>query len=91
MACHRTDSHSVALAAADELIENGDVLAAPVRVRALADDDVGGVDEGPLEVLVGLLAQAPVAHLPSTGMGIGHNTGVAGETAGCGTAVDVAS
>ena len=78
MASHRTDGHGVALAAADAFIENRDVSAAPVGMRAMADDDVGGFDEGPLQVLVGLLAQMAVAHLTSTGMDLGHDTGVAG-------------
>lgn len=79
---------SVVLAAANALIQNRNVLATPVGMGAVADDDVGRLDEGPSEVLVGLLVQAAIAYPTATGMDLGHSAGVAGKVTGSGEAVD---
>lgn len=74
-----TDGDGVALAALDALIEMGDILHPPVRVMAMADDDVGGFDEGPLQVGVALFDQATVVSASGAGADLGDEAGVAGE------------
>jgi hypothetical protein len=39
----------------DAFVEYGDVLDSPIGMAALTNDNIGGLDEGPFEVLVGLL------------------------------------
>ncbi len=51
------DCDGVALAPAVALEEMDDVLPAPVGVMAVSDDHVGGFDESPFEVGVGLLPE----------------------------------
>lgn len=52
MASQGADGRGVALASPDALVDMADVLRLPDRVTSVADDDVGGFDEGPFEVLV---------------------------------------
>jgi hypothetical protein len=75
---------------AGALKQGDDVLRAPAGVVLLADDDVGGFDEGPLEVLVGGLAHVSEAGLAAAGVDGGHEAGVTGELTWRVEAVDAA-
>ena len=55
---------------------------------AMGDDDVGGLDESPLEIVVGLFAHASVAGLAAAGMDLGNDAGIGCEVAGRGEAID---
>ena len=83
-----TDGDGVALAALDAFIEMGDILHPPVGVMAMADDDVGGFDEGPFQVGVALFDQATVVSAASAGADLGDEAGVAGEVLSSSEAVD---
>ena len=82
------DGDGVALAAVGALEEVDDVLAAPVGVVAVADDHVGGFDESPLQVGVGLFDHAAVVDVPTAGADFGDQAAVAGEVLGSAEAVD---
>jgi len=52
-----SDGDGVTFPAFGALVEVDDVFVAPVGVMAVSDDHIGGFDEGPLEVVVGLLPE----------------------------------
>ena len=55
---------------------------------SMSDDDIGGFDEGPLEIVVGLLSHATVACLASAGVHFRNNTGIGSQVVGGGEAID---
>lgn len=55
---------------------------------SMGDNNVGGFDEGPLEIVVGLLAHATEAGLSATGVDFGNYSGVGGEVPCSGEAID---
>ena len=82
---HDTDSRRMTLASGDALIEATDVA---VRVAAAHQTDrVGGFDERPLQVVVDVGAEAPVAQLVPAGGNAAGAAGVAGEFLGGGKGV----
>jgi hypothetical protein len=56
----------------------------------MGDNNVGGFDEGPLEIVVGLLAHATEAGLAATGMDFRNYSCVGGEGPCSGEAIDSA-
>jgi len=63
----------------DPFKENDHVLVPPVWVSTLADHNIGGFYEGPLEILVGLLSQATISDLPTATFDGGNCAGIAGK------------
>jgi len=63
----------------DAFVEYGDVLRPPSGMAALTNDDVGGLDESPFQVLVGLLPQSSVAGLAAAGIDCWNSSGIASE------------
>lgn len=82
------DGDGVAFAAPDALVEVSDVLHPPVGMMALANNDIGGFDEGPFQVVVALLDQSTIVGAACAGLDLGHESGVAGEVLGGREAVD---
>jgi len=78
----------MALAPAGGLAEMYDVLAPPVGVVAVSDEDVDGFDESPLEVGVALLDHVSVVGSAGAGAELGDEAAVAGEVLGGREAVD---
>ncbi len=68
------DGHSVALAPSNAVVEHGDVLAAPDRMVPLHDHHISGFDEGPFQVVVGLLNHPSVALLATAALYFGNRT-----------------
>lgn len=85
------DGNAVPLPPLRPFIEMDDIVASPVRVVALADDDVGRFDEGPFQASVALLDHPAVVGSASAGAEPGDQTTVAGEVLGAGKAVDGAN
>src|SRR3972149_7130348 len=83
MASHGADGDGVALSPADLVVYPRDVLGSPGGVVPVADDDVGGLNESPLEVLVGGFAHVPEVGLAAAGVHGRHDAGIAGGLA-CG-------
>lgn len=88
MSSDRTNGSGVSFPAADALIDLGNLLLSPGRVMSVGDDDVGGFDEGPLEIIVSLLSQTTEAGLAAAGMDFGNNPGVGSEVPCSGEAID---
>ncbi len=96
MASDGADGDGVSFSSADGLKDVADVLRLPGGVAAVANDDVGSFDEGPLQILVGRLpGRTPgrCAHVAEAGLAAGgvdgrDNAGVACELAWCGEAID---
>jgi len=63
----------------DAFVEYGDVLGPPSGMAALTNDDVGGLDESPFEVLVGLLSEPSVAGLAAAGFDCWNSSSIASE------------
>lgn len=83
-----TDGDGMAFAPAGALVEMYDVLAPPVGVIAVSDDDIGGFDESPLEVGVALLHHAAVVGSAGAGAELGDEAAVAREVLVCREPVD---
>lgn len=83
-----TDCDGVALAAFDALVEVSDVLLPPVGMMVLTNDDIGGFDKDPFQVVVALLYQASVVGTARAGFDLGHEPGVAGEVLGRWESID---
>jgi len=81
MASHSADGDGVALALTDLIVDPADVPGFPGGVVPMADDDIGRLDEGPLEVLVGGLAHVAEASSAAAGVDGGDDSGVAGQSA----------
>lgn len=81
MASHGADGDGVALSLADPVVYPRDVLGSPGGVVPVADDDVGGLDEGPLQVLVGGFPHVAKAGFAAAGVHRGDDAGIAGEPA----------
>ena len=79
MAGHSADSDGMALSLTDLVVDLADVLGLPGWVVPVADNDIGGFDESPLEVLVGGLAHVSEAGLAAAGVDGGDEAGLAGE------------
>jgi len=63
----------------DAFVEYGDMLSSPSGMAALTNDDIGGLDKGPFEVLVGLLSEPSVAGLAAAGFDRWDCAGIAGK------------
>ncbi len=63
----------------DAFLEYGDMLSSPIGMAALTNDDIGGIDKGPFEVLVGLLSEPSVAGLAAAGFDGWNSSGIASE------------
>ena len=70
------------LAPADPLVEVDDIFVPPVGGMAVSDDDVGGFNEGPLQVRIALLDHAAIVGSAGAGAELGHQAAVAGEVFG---------
>lgn len=79
VARHSADGDGVALALRDPVVDLADVLGLPGGVVPVADDDIGGFNEGPLQVLIGGFAHVAEAGLPAASVDGGDEAGVAGE------------
>jgi len=79
---------SVALLLAGAFKEADDVLVPPRGVILLANDDIGGFDVGPLQVVVALLDHFAIVSLTGAGLHLGHGAGVACEVLGAREAVN---
>jgi hypothetical protein len=77
--CYRTNGDGVPFAAADALVETRHVPVAPGRGMAMAGGDVGRLDKGPLEVVVGFGPHVAIAHVAGTGLDLGGGAGVTDE------------
>src|SRR3990172_12890512 len=88
MASHGADGDGVALSPADLVVYPRDVLGSPGGVVPVADDDVGGLNESPLEVLVGGFAHVPEVGLAAAGVHGRHDAGIGGELACGAKAID---
>jgi len=75
----RADGDGMTFPAPDPFKENGHMLVSPIRVSSLADDNIGGFDEGPFEILVGLLSQPTMSDLPAATFYGGNCAGIAGK------------
>jgi hypothetical protein len=84
------DGDGVAFALAYLVVDVADILGLPGGVVAVADDDIGGFDESPLQVLIGGLAHVTEAGLAAAGVDGGDEAGVAGELAWRVEAIDAA-
>ena len=81
-------THSQCLSLGGALEEAHDVQASPVGVAALPDDHIGSLDEGLLQVVVGLPDHAAVVDLAAAGAYAGDETGIAGQVLGGREALD---
>ena len=79
MAGHSADSDGMALSLTDLVVDLADILGLPGGVVAVADDDIGRLDEGPLQVLIGGFAHVAEAGLPTGGVDGWDKAGIAGE------------
>ncbi len=81
--CYGTDGDGVPFAAADTVVETGDVPLSLGGGVAVAGRHVGSPDEGPFEVVIGFRPQVTIAHSAGTGLDLGCGARVTGEaTAG---------
>lgn len=83
-----TDSSGMSFSATDAFIHQGDLLLSPGGMMTMGDNNVGGFDEGPLEIVVSLLSHTTEAGLAAAGMDFGNNPGVGSEMPCIGEAID---
>lgn len=88
ISCYGADRDLVALALASAFVDLDHVLGLPRRMVPLTDNDVGGFNERPLEVVIGLLDHPSVVDLPTAGLDLGDEASVASEARGRREAID---
>ncbi len=59
-----SNGSGMSFSAADAFIDKGNLLLSPGRMMSMGDNNVGGFDESPLEIVVGLFAHAAITGLP---------------------------
>ena len=90
MTGHCSDSHGGSLAGADAQIKLRDVAGSPATLGVVGRDGVGCLDEGPLEILIGLSSQFSIASFTATGTDPRRGAAVAAELRSRGKAADSA-
>ena len=88
MTCHSTHRDRMSFALANALIKPGNVLWFPVRVLVVTGDSIGGFDESPFEVVVGLWRQMAIPGFSSTALHRRYRPSVAGQLFRTGKALD---
>lgn len=78
----------MSFSAADAFIYKSDLLLSPGSMMPMGDHNIGGFDEGPLEIVVGLLAHAAITGLSAAGMYFRNHAGVGCEVPSSGEAID---
>ena len=56
-----SNGSGMSFSAADAFIYKSDLLLSPGSMMPMGDNNIGGFDEGPLEIVVGLLAHAAIS------------------------------
>ena len=84
MSGHRTDGNRGSFARADAQVKLRDVAGSPATLGVVGRNGVGRLDEGPLEILIGLGSQFAIASLATTGSDPRRGAAVAAELRGRG-------
>lgn len=82
MSGHGTDGNRGSFARADAQVKFRDMAGSPASLGVVGRDGVGCLDEGPLEILIGLGSQFAIASLAATGTDPRRGAAVAAELRG---------